>query len=169
MPIPKHQRNDHIPGTVTGQQIKAIHIAKRQIDLDDETYRGPQWLGQFLRHPQYQKWLAEHGGEYSSKALSRIDARQLLSKMTAHGARISKPYTRRQMNQSQRRNKSSNVVELASAAELALINRLKDEITWRRKDGYQRWLRTYYKIDQVRTSEQAAKVIEGLKGLKRHE
>jgi hypothetical protein len=46
-----------------------------------------------------------------------------------------------------------------------MINALAGKIRWRVEDGFQRWMKKYIKIDQIRTDDEACKVIEGLKGM----
>lgn len=58
-----------------------------------------------------------------------------------------------------------NVVVLASPGQLRMIEHLAADIKWRHWDGYRRWLRKYFKVDQVRTSLEASAVIEALKDM----
>ncbi|MFA7465182.1 MAG: hypothetical protein WCY54_09020, partial [Syntrophales bacterium] len=60
-----------------------------------------------------------------------------------------------------------NVILLLSPEQLAMINSLRAEIRWRYMDGYERWLKKYMKLSTIRTSLEASRVIEGLKGLLR--
>jgi hypothetical protein len=49
--------------------------------------------------------------------------------------------------------------------QLNMINALAGKIRWRVEDGFQRWMKKYIKIDQIRTDDEACMVIEGLKGM----
>ena len=50
-----------------------------------------------------------------------------------------------------------------------LIETLAGEIVWREPDGYQRWLGKFMSLERVATAAQAARVIEGLKAMRRRQ
>lgn len=141
---------------LTAAQQRAIHASKRALDIDDPTYRTI--LAEFSVQPCVDSARA---GEpvTSSSDLSRNQARHLLTRWNLHGVKIGGPYSAQKA--------PPGVVQLASPAQRAYINRLKEEITWRCEDGYTRWLKAKMGMEKVRTFAEAAKVIEGLKGLHR--
>jgi hypothetical protein len=58
-----------------------------------------------------------------------------------------------------------NVTALPSPDQLKLIDALGAQVAWKYADGFQRWLAKYVKTDKIRTSAQASRCIEGLKGM----
>ena len=56
---------------------------------------------------------------------------------------------------------------MVSPAQRELINELAGEIAWREPDGYRHWLRHNQRLERVSTSDQAARVIAGLKAIRR--
>ena len=50
-----------------------------------------------------------------------------------------------------------------------LIEELAVEIAWRESDGYAGWLRANMDLERVATSDQAAKVIQGLLAMRRRQ
>jgi len=48
---------------------------------------------------------------------------------------------------------------------IARIDALGAQVAWKYADGFQRWLAKYVKTDKIRTSAQASRCIEGLKGM----
>ena len=133
-------------GPITPRQIRAIHAAAHHLGIED---------------PEYRRLLAQWNVT-SSKALTRRQARALLTQLQLRGAPVGRPYSGH--NEDRLR-----IRTLATPAQRALIDRLRAEITWRAPDGYARWLRSRMGLERVRTFQDAEKVIEGLKGLARHE
>ena len=58
---------------------------------------------------------------------------------------------------------SGNMVKMVSPAQQKKIGALADLIEWRVKDGLTRWVAKRFKIDKIKTAQQAWQVIEGLK------
>ena len=132
----------HMPASP--QQIRTIHALKRQLDMDDGPYRD---------------MIARHGqGVCSSKDLSRAEASKVIMEMAnkLHGAEA-EPVTTQ-----------GNVTALATPPQRALIGHLSAEINWYAHGSYDDWLRKNMGLDKIVTKEEASRVIEGLKGLKRH-
>ena len=127
-------------------QIKMIHVAVGQLGLSDDTYRD-------ILHGHYK---AE-----SCKDLSYTQASALIDHFKTLGFRI-KTVGRAPRA---RRTSAANVAYLPSREQLDLIDNLKVQIKWQLQDGFQRWLTKYIKTDRVRTSAQAQRAIEGLKGM----
>jgi hypothetical protein len=127
--------------------IKAVHCSAR--------YR-------FFYRDDRQEWeklLTESYGVKSSKDLGVMQLRDLLDycnlKKTAP-SRI--PVSGKT---------APGAIRLATASQLVLIDRLKEEVRWRAEDGFARWLAASFGLDRIRTSNDAHKIIEGLKGLKK--
>jgi len=55
------------------------------------------------------------------------------------------------------------MVKMVSPSQIKKIGALADMIEWRVKDGLTRWLSKRFKIDKIKTAQQAWQVIEGLK------
>lgn len=127
----------------TPNQIAKIHTLKSVLGMAEEDYRIA---------------IARHGqGVTSSKDLTRAEATRLINELDA------KAQARPEKVTSQ-----GNVIALATIPQKALIGHLVDEVDWYTHGGFTGWLRTQMRIEEVITKEDASRVIEGLKGLKRH-
>ena len=143
---------------ITAAQVRAIHCALRAKDIDDAVYRLIL--------------LAEYGAA-SCKELTRREASRLLSRL---GRPLAHPPgglphtgTRRPIQApAERQVPPDGVVHLATRRQRDLIDRLVDEVAWEVDDGYRRWLTRSLGITRVGTRDEAGRVIEGLRGLKRH-
>lgn len=137
--------------SITKAQIRAIKSRQRGMGLDDETYRG---------------MLRGRYGVESCTRLSIAEAHDLINHL--YGG--PKPTKRRRIRKPAETPAAGggNVVPLASAPQRKLIEALVNEIAWDTGDGYRRWLKRLLGLDRVRSARDASRVIEGLKGLKRH-
>ena len=134
---------------ITGSQVRSIHVAIARAGIDDDTYR---------------LMLGEYGVE-TCKALSRRQASELLRQL---GVGLRNPPGKRPKPKRQpRQTLPPGVTRLPSAAQLQLIKDLSTEIAWREEDGYAGWLLKNQGIRRVASAAQAARVIEGLKALKK--
>lgn len=137
------------------KQIQLIHIAQVQLGLSDEKYRAII-TGQ------------TNGKKDSSRDLSYAEATAVIDYMVRQGFRIKPKFVdrekaiKRAWKSGQR---PKNVFCLASHDQLNMVNALAAKIEWRFQDGFQRWMKKYIKIDQIRTDDEASAVIEGLKGM----
>ena len=145
---------------ISPDQVRAIHAAKSRAGLDEDGYRA-------MLHDRY--------GVTSSKHLTRRQASELL---TRFGAKLPRPpgsgpapTARRRAAQAAQAASpppaGSGVTRLPTPTQRLFIADLASEIEWREPDGYQRWLQHNMKLERVATMAQAAKVIEGLKAIKR--
>ncbi len=146
---------------ITGAQIKSIHAALARLGIEDGTYR---------------ELLRTEFGVGSCKDLSRRQASALLARLgrplgQAPGGR---PKRLRSVREGRcavvrvvRVVLPPGVKRLASPAQRRFIAELAGEIAWREPEGFSRWLRRNQGIRRVATAEQASRVIEGLKALKR--
>lgn len=132
---------------LTAKQLRALHIQRRALGLDEETYRAT---------------LAQYGVA-SSKELSREQARELITRWSLAGAPIGGPYSGHRPN-------ASDPTTLATPAQRALIARLIPEVPWRSALGYTNWIGSRTsptKGRPVRTYGEAEAVIEALKRMSR--
>lgn len=143
---------------LTPAQQKAIHACRRSLDLSENEYRTV--LAEYCIQPCVDASRAWESAT-SSSDLSRSQARHLLTRWALRGATIGRPYSAQKAK--------PETIQLASPAQRAYIERLKEEIPWRLADGYERWLISRMGLQSVRTFDEAAKVIEGLKGLHRRD
>ena len=143
---------------ITKAQIKSIHVALSRRGIDDETYRHI---------------LDDRFGVATCKDLTRREASDLLTLLGRHLPRPpgTKPHSgnRRPIREpAEPQPVADGVVRLATKAQRDLLDKLAGEIEWRTPGGYGRWLTASLGLARVRTSAEAARAIEGLRGLKRH-
>jgi hypothetical protein len=145
----------HMPATP--QQIRTIHTLKGQLRMDDEPYRD---------------LIARHGqGVCSSKDLTRAEASKVIMEMAnkLHGAEPAPaPAARKPRKKEEPITTHGNVTALATPPQRALIGHLAAEINWYAHGSYEDWLHKNMGLERIVTKEEASRVIEGLKGLKRH-
>ena len=130
----------------TKKQRQIIKIAQRQLDIDDHTYRT-------MLMNEYQV--------DSCTKLTSSQAEHLIRQFETDGFVL----TYKKAVPRQRIKRGKSVVRLVSKRELAKIRAVGCLIEWKYDDGYERWLKKRFGIEKVITSEQAFRVIEGLKGL----
>ena len=136
---------------ITAAQIKAIKAAQRRRGLSDE---------------EYYHLLQEMFEVNTCKILSRRQANELLHRL---GVPLRQPPgTKQSRPKRPRESLPAGVTRMATPHQRDLIAAMVREITWREADGFARWLRRYHQLERVATAAQAARVIEGLKGLKKH-
>lgn len=140
---------------ITPAQVRAIHAALSYRGIDDDTYRAA---------------LREHWQVDTCKALTRAEANALLNRLNGRQGR--KPTLRKQPIRNPHqpapvRQASGNVVRLATRKQRDLIDALVLEINWT-GGGYAAWLCRSLGLTGVRTTGDASRVINGLKGLKQH-
>lgn len=135
---------------ITTAQIKAIHVVLARRGIDEEEYRGMLRTG----------WGVE-----TCKALTRRQASELLRRL---GARLrNPPRSKRPRPAAPRQKPPKGVTRLVSPVQRKLIDDLAREIAWREPGGYAGWLKKNQGLERVATASQAARVIEGLKALKK--
>ncbi len=142
-------------------QIKIIHTAIGKLGLSDQLYRDILWL--------------------QCKATSCTDLNyHQASKLIDHFKTLGfksprrKKYTRgtqsfQDFRSMPRKDRPANVVVMPSRDQLDMIDALAGQITWRLEDGFQRWMKKFYKIDRITTDWEASTVIEGLKKMLDHQ
>ena len=127
---------------ITPKQIQLIHIAKQKLGICDDNYRSI---------------LAEFFKVTSSKELSERQADKLITHFVRTGFKI--PARKAAP-------KGKNIVSLPTPFQMELIEVLKSNIVWKAGEaGYQLWLEKRMRLSRIRTKQEAAKVIEGLKGM----
>ena len=113
--------------------------------------------------------LLERYGKGSASDLSFADAEELIDDFVAKGFVIKsnkrRYLSRRRPVPGSRKSGPGEVVPMATQAELAKIDALANLIEWRVENGMSKWMNRRFRIRQVKTSYEAFKVIEGLKGM----
>lgn len=137
---------------ITPSQVRSIHAALSRAGIDDDTYR---------------LLLSDGYGVETCKALTRRQASELLRHLGV-GLR-NPPGTRPKAPRQPRKQLPPGVTRLPSAAQRRLVSELVSEIAWRQDGGYTAWLQTNQGLKRVATAQQAMRVIEGLKALKRRQ
>ncbi len=139
---------------ISSGQVKAIHVSLKAIGLDDETYR-------FM--------LDQKFGVATCKDLNRKQAHELLNHLAPRRPRLTpRQQTPRQQPAKQQARPPDNVFHLATPAQHQLIHDLIREVKWHTPGGYAAWLNKYLGLKRITSQGDAQKVINGLKGLKRH-
>ena len=135
---------------ITKGQIRAIHVALHRQGIEDEVYR------ELLRN------------EYDVDTYKALDRRQA-ARLLVHLNGKHKPRKRRPIRNPATPVERSDgrVVYLPTPKQFQLIHDLQQEVAWDHADGYARWLKTCLGLDKVVDRDDASKVIQGLKGLKR--
>lgn len=142
---------------ITKAQIKAIHVRLSYAGIEDDDYRA-------LLRQQFQA--------ASCKELTRHQAHQLIVRL--HGGRAKpKPAQRRKRQPIKTAAApsppdSAAVIAMISPAQRDLIEVLISEIKWHTAGGYSAWLKLSIGLQSISTARDAMRVIDGLKGLKRH-
>ena len=143
---------------ITRAQIRAIHVELRNRDIDDAAYRMV---------------LKNEFNASSCKDLTRREASRLLSRLgrPLQNPPGVKPHTgsRRPIeNAAEPQVPEDGVVHLATKRQRDFVDKLRDEVAWENENGYRLWLMKSLGISRIRTRDEAARAIEGLRGLKRH-
>lgn len=137
------------------KQTQLIHIAKTQCGLSDVEYRdllAGQTKGKKTSSSDLTYFEADAVINYFVKTLGfKIRARGC-NPLFSLASRARRPLP-------------GNVTALPSPKQLKLIDALGAQVAWKYADGFQRWLAKYIKTDKIRTSAQAQRAIEGLKGM----
>jgi hypothetical protein len=138
----------------TPQQIKAIHTLKNQLHMADESYVD---------------LIARHGlGVTSSKDLTRTQASKVITEMAAKLPGAAPQPSTKTGNKTKPVTTQGNVTALATPPQKILIGHLSRDIDWYRHGSFEAWLEKNMRLSKVVTKEEASRVIEGLKGLKKH-
>ncbi|MGE4496324.1 MAG: phage protein GemA/Gp16 family protein [Deferribacterales bacterium] len=128
---------------VTAKQVQLIHIAKKQLEICDDDYRSI---------------LNEYFKVRSSKDLTERQAERLITHFRQKGFRIN--------TAKKAKPTGSTIIAFPTSFQLELIEVLKSNIVWKAGfEGFQLWLEKRMRIKKIRTKQEAAKVIEGLKAM----
>jgi hypothetical protein len=154
---------------LTARQLRAIQAQRRSLAdrdlLSEDGYRAI-----LAEHPQEtddgidlatRGWPQYGRACTSASHLSRRQARQVITQLEILGAPIGRPYSGSRTAAAHA--EATGNTPLATAAQLALISRLADEIQWRR--NYAAWLHgrtSPTKGQPIRTFREAESVIEAL-------
>ena len=138
---------------ITPAQVRAIHVALHALGIDDAAYRE----------------RLQHGwGVRSCKELTRRQASGLLASLGVRPAQRGAP-DRSAASSPSRPAREPGVTRLPSPAQRRLIAELSREVDWREPDGYPLWLAGNMGLVRVATADQAGRVIEGLKAIRRRQ
>ena len=144
---------------ITPAQVKSIHVALHRLGLGDAEYRA----------------LLKDWNVTTCKDLSRRQASDLLARLgrplASPPGEKPKPETRRRISNpadQPPQEDGDGVIRLPTNAQRALIRDLSAEIAWRSADGFRRWLKLSLGLDRILTRADAARAIDGLRGLKAH-
>ena len=138
---------------ITKAQIKAIHVALSYHRIPDREYRE-------RLHTDY--------GAKSCKDLTRRQASELLRRLGVPLKRPPGTQAPRTPRPRQPRTRAApGVTWLPSVPQRQLIDALAREIDWRVPNGHTLWLKRNMGLARISTADQAARVIEGLKAIKR--
>lgn len=140
---------------ITKDQIKTIHTLKGKLGMADESYVA---------------LISRIGlGVMTSKDLSSRQATAVISEMEYKlGERPAPRPSKPKVKPATPSKSGGNVIALATPGQQQLISDLVCEVNWHQHGGFAPWLAKMFKLDAVRTKEDAQKVINGLKGLKQH-
>ena len=130
------------------RDLAKIHIAKKQLGLDDDTYRA---------------MLERVAGVGSAADLDAAGRRKVLTHLRKAGFRATSRRSAYRAPKKPMPRQKGNMVRLASGAQHEKIAALARLIEWRTENGLARWLFKRYSIQRVKTAQEAFKVIEGLK------
>lgn len=135
--------------TITPSQIKLLHIAPKQLGMDDDEFKG---------------LLNELTGKDSRKDLTARQAGRVIDLLiNRYGFVIRGAKKRTEPHRRSIPRKTPKVVCMATSEELDKIEALIPLVEWRSENGYQSWLEKRMGIARVKTAEEAYKTIEGLK------
>ena len=144
---------------ISKEQIKYIKTIQRKHQPDDDEYR---------------EMLEKRFGVTSCTQLTCAQAGRLIDLYIKWGwadfgkqkSGVGKQKSGFRSQNSERSNvprQSGNMIKMVSPAQKKKIGALADMIEWRVKDGLTRWVAKRFKIDKIKTAQQAWQVIEGLK------
>lgn len=139
---------------ITPAQVRAIHVALPRRGIDDDEYRG---------------LLRDRFDVDTCKALTRRQASELLNVL---GRALPHPPgrgPRAPRLRAPRERARPGVTRMATPAQRRLVDEIAGEIAWREPNGFRRWLHRNMSLDRVSTAVQAARVIEGLKAMRRRQ
>ena len=131
---------------ITIKQIKCIKTVQRKFQPDDE----------------YHEMLKLRFNVESCKDLTRAQAGKLIDLYKKWGWATNKESAKPKRKTVIPR-QSGNMTKMVSPAQNMKIGVLAEMVEWRVKDGLTRWLSKRFRIDRVRTAQQAWQVTEGLK------
>jgi hypothetical protein len=134
------------------KQTKLIHVAISQIGMNDSTYR-------LLLHARF--------GAKSCKELDYDQAGKLIDELKKLGFKLksNRPPCALCAPRPRRDKLPGNVTLMVSPQQTHMIDHLVADVHWKVRDGFRRWLMKYYGLTIIKTSIEATRVIEGLKGL----
>jgi phage gp16-like protein len=145
--------------SITKEQIKYIKTIQRRHQPDDDEYR--EMLEKRFGVTSCTQLTCAQAGRlidlYITWGWASGGKRKAESRSQNSGVRSQNP------ERSNVPRQAGNMVKMVSPAQQKKIGALADLIEWRVKDGLTRWVAKRFKIDKIKTAQQAWQVIEGLK------
>lgn len=140
--------------SITPAQLKLIHVARRTLGLDEDTYR---------------EMLIHVAGVGSATDLDQTGFEKVLKHLRACGFKKIGGRKRLSRPRPGATRPEGKVVSLATAKQIDKINTLAGLIQWRSANGLELWLQKRMGIQRVRTDYDAYLVTEGLKKMFEHQ
>lgn len=134
---------------ITKAQVRSIHVSLSRHGIEDAEYRT-------LLYDQY--------GVETCKALTRRQASDLLTRL---GRPLARPPASPRPRKPRPDRLPDGATRLVTGEQRELIAELAGEIEWREPAGYAGWLKANMGLERIATSDQAAKVIQGLLAMRR--
>jgi len=138
---------------INNLQKSLIHIGIAELGIDDETYR----------------LMLKRYGVDTCKDLQYSEASALIDDLKKKGFRIKRKRIRPSYAKPSAGKKPSNVVYLPTRQQLSLIDHLRQDVIWRVEGGFFLWMKKFLGRTYVKNEKEAQKVIEALKGIKKHQ
>lgn len=139
---------------ITRSQIRAIKMAQRAQGIEDMEYR------QIL------------DSQFQVSSCTELTRRQASELLTTFGRELANPPGKQEKKRRRRTTVQpapDGVTAMATPDQRRLIGELVEEIGWMDEAAYKRWLRSSMRMRSVSTRAQAARVIEGLKAMRRRQ
>jgi phage gp16-like protein len=130
---------------ISPKQVQLVHLAKRDLGLSDEEYR------EIIVSMFPEAWSG------SCKELTYEQASKFIDRLKDMGFQIRK----------RRKRKPAGMATLVTRQQLARIEHLEANVSWRLRDGARRFARKVIGKERPATTREAAKLIEALKGVKK--
>lgn len=130
----------------TNPQKTAIKMAVNQLGITDEDYRD-------ILHSRF--------GVKSCTQLTKYQAKLFISDLKAKGFKLTPKTPQKRMTLKEA--EAAGVKYMITPRQTDKINKLCGLIKWRVENGYQAWVKKFFKLDVVANDIDAQRVIEGLK------
>ena len=130
----------------TNPQKAAIKLGIKQLGISDEDYRD-------ILHSRF--------GVKSCTQLTKYQAKVFISELKAKGFKLTPKTPQKRMTLKDA--EAAGVKYMITPRQTDKINKLCGLIKWRVANGYELWVKKFFKLDVVANEIDAQRVIEGLK------